>query len=195
MILSRFVRLFLLNLPCADKDDTAESRKYHPFKMAAQEAQRKTAANFLSDLPAGSAVAELFSNERLNAEEMAKVVDLCVRPQNNVSYQPGEYIIRQGDVGHDFFILKAGEAVATIETKAGDEQKTVKEYGPGSFFGELALQEVNGRRSANVIATGVTGAACLTISREDFNMLIGEADDILARSKAGYDKVNASLAR
>ena len=34
MILSRFVRLFLLNLPCADKDDTAESRKYHPFKDA-----------------------------------------------------------------------------------------------------------------------------------------------------------------
>ena len=32
VILSRFVRLFLLNLPCADKDDTAESRKYHPFK-------------------------------------------------------------------------------------------------------------------------------------------------------------------
>ena len=25
VILSRFVRLFLLNLPCADKDDTAES--------------------------------------------------------------------------------------------------------------------------------------------------------------------------
>ena len=32
MILSRFVRLFLLNLPCTDKDDTAESRKYHPFQ-------------------------------------------------------------------------------------------------------------------------------------------------------------------
>ena len=31
MILSRYVRLFLLNLPCADKDDTAESRKYRPF--------------------------------------------------------------------------------------------------------------------------------------------------------------------
>ena len=30
VILSRFVGLFLLNLPCADDDDTAESRKYHP---------------------------------------------------------------------------------------------------------------------------------------------------------------------
>ena len=35
MILSRFVRLFLPNLPCADKDDTAESRKYHPLKVQA----------------------------------------------------------------------------------------------------------------------------------------------------------------
>ena len=33
MILSRFVRPFLLNLPCADKDDTAESRKYHPLGL------------------------------------------------------------------------------------------------------------------------------------------------------------------
>ena len=29
LLLSRFVGLFLLNLPCADEDDTAESRKYH----------------------------------------------------------------------------------------------------------------------------------------------------------------------
>ena len=34
MILSRFVRLFLLNLPCTDKDDTAESRQYHPLQIA-----------------------------------------------------------------------------------------------------------------------------------------------------------------
>ena len=36
MLLSRFVGLFLLNLPCADKDDTAESRKYHPFRSFVQ---------------------------------------------------------------------------------------------------------------------------------------------------------------
>ena len=35
MILSRFVRLFLPNLPCTDKDDTAESRKHRPFKLEA----------------------------------------------------------------------------------------------------------------------------------------------------------------
>ena len=34
LLLSRFVGLFLLNLPCADKDDTAESRKYRPFKRS-----------------------------------------------------------------------------------------------------------------------------------------------------------------
>ena len=32
LLLSRFVGLFLLNLPCADKDDTAESRKYRPLQ-------------------------------------------------------------------------------------------------------------------------------------------------------------------
>ena len=97
--------------------------------------------------------------------------------------------------------IRSGAAIATIQM-AGEPagqwnpagQKTVKEYGPGSFFGELALQEADGRRSANVIATGTTGAACLSISREDFNLLIGEADDILARSKAGYDRANASIA-
>ena len=34
MLLSRFVGLCLLNLPRADKDDTAESRKYHPSGAA-----------------------------------------------------------------------------------------------------------------------------------------------------------------
>ena len=35
---SRVVGRFLLNLPCADKDDTAESRKYHPFKLYVRKA-------------------------------------------------------------------------------------------------------------------------------------------------------------
>ena len=30
LLLSRLVGLYLLNLPCADKDDTVESRKCHP---------------------------------------------------------------------------------------------------------------------------------------------------------------------
>ena len=54
--------------------------------------------------------------QRLKQEEMAQIVDLCVRPQNNVDYRPGQHIIRQGDVGEDFFILKAGSAHASVAT-------------------------------------------------------------------------------
>ena len=49
MILSRFVRPFLLNLPCADKDDTAESRKYRPFKYYAAMAHPGGGKNDLPD--------------------------------------------------------------------------------------------------------------------------------------------------
>ena len=38
MILSRFVGHFLQNLPCTDKDDTVESRKYHHFQKLIQAA-------------------------------------------------------------------------------------------------------------------------------------------------------------
>ena len=70
VILSRFVGLFLLNLPCADKDDTVESRKCHPSGMVLFDefcawcAHQHIGDAALQDAAADSAVAEMTARRR-----------------------------------------------------------------------------------------------------------------------------------
>ena len=45
------------------------------------------------------------------------------RRMDTVTYEPGEYIIKQGEEGFDLFIMDSGKAFAQI--KIGDELKEV----------------------------------------------------------------------
>jgi putative ABC transport system ATP-binding protein len=60
-------------------------------------------------------------------------------------YMPGEVVVREGDVGHELFMVSDGEV--RVE-RAGHE---VARLGPGEFFGELALMSGD-PRNATVIA-------------------------------------------
>jgi putative ABC transport system ATP-binding protein len=60
-------------------------------------------------------------------------------------YLPDEVVIREGDIGHELFLVSEGEV--KVE-RAGAE---VARLGPGDFFGELALMSGE-RRNATVIA-------------------------------------------
>jgi cAMP-dependent protein kinase regulator len=74
--------------------------------------------------------------------ERSKFAD-AVKEQKVVA---GEKIITKGEEGETFYILLEGEAQATL-----DDNKVVMNYGPGDYFGELAL--LRGEpRAANVIA-------------------------------------------
>lgn len=53
-------------------------------------------------------------------------------------FKKGEYIIRQGEEGNKFYFIDEGEAVATLKLGNGEE-KEVKTYKPGDYFGEIAL--------------------------------------------------------
>ncbi len=61
-------------------------------------------------------------------------------------YMPDEIIVREGDVGHELFLVSEGEV--KVE-RSSDE---VARLGPGEFFGELALMSGE-RRNATVTAT------------------------------------------
>jgi len=56
-----------------------------------------------------------------------------------VPYKTGDVIIKKGDVGDIFFMIKSGR-VAVTEVNASNEVT----YGPGDHFGERALLTGNG---------------------------------------------------
>ncbi|HEY8871669.1 MAG TPA: ATP-binding cassette domain-containing protein [Stellaceae bacterium] len=60
-------------------------------------------------------------------------------------FMPGEPVVREGDVGHELFLVSEGEV--RVE-RAGHE---IARLGPGEFFGELALMSGD-PRNATVIA-------------------------------------------
>jgi CRP/FNR family cyclic AMP-dependent transcriptional regulator len=60
---------------------------------------------------------------------------------------PGECLIREGEQGHQLFILLAGQA--RISKRAFGMEKVIQKLGPGECFGEMSLLD-NKCRSASV---------------------------------------------
>eukprot|EP00958_Prasinococcus_capsulatus_P012655 scaffold1275_cov401-Prasinococcus_capsulatus_cf.AAC.8 len=96
------------------------------------------------------------------------------------TYRPGEYIIRQGTVGKEFFVLQSGNVSCTVDERArgdsGSSSKTVMKLGPGDYFGERALLN-DTTRAANVIAD--TDVKCLYIQRSTFTEVLGPLQHII----------------
>ena len=79
-------------------------------------------------------------------------------------YPAGAVICREGDVGDAFFIIESG-LVEVSKLLDGVNPRTLARYGPGEFFGELALlQDIP--RAATVMA--IEDTELLEISERDF---------------------------
>ncbi len=79
-----------------------------------------------------------------------------------------EVIIAQGRTGYGFFIVVSGKAEAYRELP-DNTKVVVNTFGPGDFFGELALLD-DGPRTATVVAT--EAAECLILPHESFMGLL-----------------------
>jgi len=75
-------------------------------------------------------------------------------------FPAGTYIVEQGEIGTSLFLIVSGAARVADEPRPG-ELNTLRELGPGEFFGELALVYEQ-PRSAHVIA--VDPVTCLVFS-------------------------------
>lgn len=100
-------------------------------------------------------------------------------------FKAGEYIIRQNDIGEEFFIIEEGEAIATKVFTEGGQEENVYNYSRGGYFGELALIK-NEPRAANIIAQ--TECTVLTLERKSFKRLLGPVENILKRNSNDYLK-------
>ena len=105
---------------------------------------------------------------------------------NQAHYEPGDFIIRQGDVGDEFYVILSGEVEIFKELPNGQTVQLAK-LGKGEYFGESALL-TGRRRNASVRAYTPVDLMCL--GRDEFNNLAGawlkfsESLQVLAEERA-----------
>ena len=99
-----------------------------------------------------------------------------------VELKAGEPIIREGEMGADYYLIVAG---SVIVTKAGAE---IRRLGAGRGFGEIAL--LNGvRRTASV--TAVTDTTLLAVGRDAFLTALDARTSVRSAAMRVADKLLA----
>lgn len=87
--------------------------------------KRKLYESFLATIPILSA---------LEPHERAKIADAL----ESRTYEAGEAVVEQGEVGEEFFIIESGRAEITKQIRGASgeiEDTVVAEYGKGDYFG------------------------------------------------------------
>jgi CRP-like cAMP-binding protein len=95
------------------------------------------------------------------------------------AYPPGATIVRQGEAGHEFFILLEGEVDVMVERPGGGETQ-VGHLRAGQWFGEGALTG-GGGRSATVRATNDAPVEVAALDAQAFNQLVGSSPALRER--------------
>ena len=130
-----------------------------------------TSVNDLNGIPL---FAGLTDEERASLAEFFEVSDAS----------PGRALVTEGASGYSFYVLIDGAAEVTV----GGE--TVATYGPGDFFGEMAILG-DGRRTATVTVT--EPSRILSMFGTEFRMLQQVQPDIAAQLEETMRKRGAEL--
>lgn len=107
----------------------------------------------------------------LNDHQLQRIADRMVER----NYAAGDTIVKQGLGGEGFFVITSGKADATRERSNG-EIVAVNSFGPLDFFGELALLDEEGVRTASIVAAVPT--SCLVLTRWDFLAILRQNADM-----------------
>ena len=117
----------------------------------------------------------------LITEERRRVAEALTE----IHFDKEHVIMKQGNDGDSFYIIRHGTAVVHKMEKGLDNPKEICQLGPGNYFGERALIK-NDVRAATV--TALTDLDCLYLDREGFTILLGPLGDILEnRINKDYD--------
>jgi CRP-like cAMP-binding protein len=111
--------------------------------------------------------------EALRPEDLVRVADVAV-PR---SFRGGEVVFREGDDSDTCYVVRSGHARAVREHGDG-RQITLATFGPGDFFGELAMFD-DERRSATVEA--VDALDVLGIPGVDMRALLSRHPEIAVK--------------
>ncbi|XP_029039984.1 cAMP-dependent protein kinase type II regulatory subunit isoform X1 [Osmia bicornis bicornis] len=100
----------------------------------------------------------------LDEEQMADVLDAMFEK----SVQPGEYIIRQGDDGDNFYVIERGKFEVYVKDQSG-AKSMIHTYDDRGAFGELALL-YNMPRAASIKA--ITSGTLWAMDRHTFRRIL-----------------------
>lgn len=88
-----------------------------------------------------------------------------------VHKKPGDIVIKQGDPGDFFYIIKDGRCMVTRATPANPKGVKLATLSVGDSFGEEALISDSNR---NATVTMLTEGNLMRLNKEDFNSLLNE---------------------
>ena len=120
----------------------------------------------------------------LNSKQIRRLADVLTEE----TFGDGNYIVRQGDVGNSFYIIRDGNAVVTLKddlTDTAEIPREVMRLSENQYFGERALLH-DQPRAANVIAVGQV--KCLHIERHRFNEALGHLKDIIDHHRSRRER-------
>lgn len=89
-------------------------------------------------------------------------------------YNPGDYIIREGETGYDFYLVEKGAVEVVKKTPNGE--KILGRIDKDGIFGEMALVDDN-KRMASVRAVELT--TCKVFPREYFYYRLERSDKFI----------------
>jgi CRP-like cAMP-binding protein len=95
---------------------------------------------------------------------------------DEVTFEPGATLIREGEPGSEFFVVVSGKATMS---RKGRELAVV---GPGEWFGELALLD---KAPRNATVTASTPMQVIVLSQRSFKGLLAEVPTMTSKLLTG----------
>jgi serine/threonine protein kinase/CRP-like cAMP-binding protein len=115
-------------------------------------------------------LSQFLSKIALFASIGVQKLNQLARSLTKQSYDDGQYIIRQGDIGDQFYVIFRGRVIVSKADDSGNEEFLL-ELGEGEVFGERALIKKEPRK-ANIMAKGAV--ECYFLESHDFYSMLGE---------------------
>ncbi|KAM3963401.1 cGMP-dependent protein kinase, isozyme 1-like [Aphomia sociella] len=146
---------------------TLERRVFQKIMIRSGRQELDDNIRFLASVPFLKAVKQ---------PELVKISE-CLKRE---FFSAGMAVVRQGDVGDKFYIIRGG--TVSVTKRDGEGEKLVKSLRRGDYFGEQALLHQD-RRLATVTAMA-PGVECLTLDRLQFKELLGSIDELINKPLA-----------
>jgi rhodanese-related sulfurtransferase len=108
-----------------------------------------------------------------------------------IECKAGDVVIRQGEDGEHFYIIKSGRALVTRATPSNPKGIKLAELGPGDSFGEEALISESKR---NATITMLCKSNLVRLAKSDFISLLNEPMQNHIDFDSALAKVNAGAA-